>query len=99
MPFTPPENSCPPDHSLTKKSIGPALETAGAEQRHPGSDHTLVQQTRDPYVTHDMSSSLSRNAIALNNQDVMKMLDDLEDEHSSIRDNVPGGECGKGKSM
>lgn len=99
MPFTLPENSCPLDHSSTKKSTVPGPETADAGQRHPSSDHTLVQQTRDPYVIHDMSSSLGRNAIALNNQDVMKMLDDLEDELSSTRDTIPGGACGNGKSI
>jgi hypothetical protein len=41
-----------------------------------------------------MPSSIGRNAIALNNQDVMKMLDDLEDELSSIRDTISGEACG-----
>jgi hypothetical protein len=41
-----------------------------------------------------MSSSIGRNAVALNNQDVMKMLDDLEDELSSIRDTISGEACG-----
>jgi hypothetical protein len=41
-----------------------------------------------------MSGSIGRNAIALNNQDVMKMLDDLEDELSSIRDTISGRACG-----
>jgi hypothetical protein len=45
-----------------------------------------------------MSSSVGRNTIALNNQDVMKMLDDLEDELSSIRDTIPGEACGNGTS-
>lgn len=58
-----------------------------------------MQQTRDSYVIHDMSSSPDRNAIVLNNQNVMKMLDDLEDELSSARDTIPGGACGNGKSI
>ena len=99
MPFTLPGNSCPPDHSSAKKSSAPGPEPADAEQRRPGSDHTLVQKTRGPYVTHDMPSGLGRNAIALNNQDVMKMLDDLDDELSSIRDTTQGGACGNGKSV
>lgn len=99
MPFTLPENSYPPDHRSTKKSPVPGPEYADAEQRRLGSDRILVQQTRDSYVICDMSSGLGRNAITLNNQDVMKMLDDLEDELSSIRDTIQGGACGNGKSI
>jgi hypothetical protein len=99
MPFTLPENSYPPGHSSTKKSPVPCPEYADAEQRRPGSDRILLQQTRDPYVIYDMSSGLDCNAIASNNQDVMKMLDDLEDELSSIRDTIQGGACSNGKSV
>jgi hypothetical protein len=98
MPANVPENSCLFDHSSTRKATAPDPETAAAEQRLPSSDHTLVQQTQNSYVIHDMSSSIGRNAIALNNQDVMKMLDDLEDELSSTRHTISGEACGNGIS-
>jgi hypothetical protein len=98
MPATVPENSYPFNHSSTRKSTVPDPETAAAEQRRPSLDHALAQQTRDSYVIHDMPSGIGRNAIALNNQDVMKMLDDLEDELSSIKDTISGEACGNGAS-
>jgi hypothetical protein len=92
-----PEKFSPLGHNLTSKSMAPHPEIATAERRHRGSDHALVQHTRELDVIHDMCSDVSRNATALNNQDVMKMLDDL-DELSSIGGTIPGEVCRNGTS-
>jgi hypothetical protein len=63
-------------------------KTAAADQRKPGAQHALGQQTEDQYFIHDMAKGprVGIQALTKDVQDVMKMLDDLDDlasEHQS----------------
>jgi hypothetical protein len=65
------------------RSTASVPQNTPADQQHPGSDHNATQLTQDHYVIHDMAikaQQLDSRVLTVDEQDVAKMLDDLEDE-------------------
>jgi hypothetical protein len=81
-----PDGSCQPDHDSSTESTVPESGTAATDQRRPSSDHIPRQQKANLYIIHDMvmdGQRIDTNSATKDEQDIMKMLDNLVAEMSS----------------